>query len=284
MEHQDLKHLVSLLEETNKDLKERERDLADQKEELQSQKEELTAAIEELISKNNVLTETLQKLQQRNQELDQILYRTSHDLKTPVSSFQGLLDLLNGENLNESQKNISFYMQQKVLQMNGILKSLGMLAQASFEKIEIKPLSLQRVTQQVIEDLSYLPNFPNVSINIVYNSLQTVTADELILYNILKSLVSNAIIFRDSIAQGEAEVKFAEMGKSLVIEVSDNGDGIDPAIGSRIFEMFFRGSSRSHGSGLGLYIVKSIVERVKGEIKWTSSNGKTIFQVILPQL
>lgn len=278
---QDLKHIVSLLEKSNRDLLERERDLADQKEELQSQKEELTAAIEELVSKNNSLADALERLQQRNEELDQILYRSSHDLKTPVSSLQGLLDLLKTEGLTPSQENLHGYMMQKVLQMSGILKSLSMLSQAAFDEIDLKPVQLERLVSQVLLDLSYLPNFNNVTIVANYQ-IRIVKADELMLYNILKPLLSNSIIFRDSVKSGHIEINFRMTGENLSINVSDDGDGITAQIGPKIFDMFFRGSERSHGSGLGLYIVKSVLDRMSGEILWTSEAGKTTFQVMLP--
>jgi signal transduction histidine kinase len=281
LDHHQLKDIISLLEKRNNEFLERERDLADQKEELQSQKEELTAAIEALILKNSSLAEALQKLQQRNEELDQVLYRTSHDLKTPVSSLQGLLDLLSSDGLTPDQQNLHGYMQQKVLQMNSILKSLGMLAEASFEKIDLKSVDLEKTTRQVILDLSYLPNFTNVTITPEFH-ISTVNADELMIYNILKPLVSNAIIFRDSIQPGLIEIVFTGDENKLVLKVFDDGEGIMPEIGSKIFDMFYRGSERSHGSGLGLYIVKSVVQRMKGEIQWNSEPGKTLFQITLP--
>ena len=283
MENSGLKELVSALKLKNHQLAERESEMADQTEELLAQKEELTAAIEELLLKNNSLAETLQQLQKRNQELDQILYRASHDLKTPVSSLEGLLDLLRSENLTSSQSNLHTYMNQKVSQMNDVLKSLTMFAEASFEKIEVKDIALNAVAEEVLKDLSYLPNFNNVKIQIVYNGLHHVRTDELVMYNILKCLISNSITYRDPIRVGNVWVHFNKNETQLLIEVSDDGEGISPAIQTSIFDMFFRGSERSLGQGLGLYIVKSVVERMKGEIQWSSKTGKTIFQILLPE-
>ena len=78
-------------------------------------------------------------------------------------------------------------------------------------------------------------------------------------------------------------VSFGKSEKDLSIEVVDDGEGISPAISNEIFNMFYRGSERSHGQGLGLYIVKSVVERMKGQIRWISKSGKTTFQIILPE-
>lgn len=267
----------------NIDLFRDEHRLAEQQEELQAQKEELTAAIEELVSKNNYLTETLAQLQKRNEELDLLLYKTSHDLKSPITSLQGLLHLLSSEKLTDSQRQLLDYMDQKIAQMNDVLKSLNMLSQASFEKIKPTRIHLDEAIKVAMNDLKYLPNFPIVQVHFEYNSLETVYADEHALYIILKCLLANAMIYREPTREGKVVVTFEEKA-SLIIEVTDDGDGISPEIGNEIFKMFFRGSEKSHGSGLGLYIVKVVVERLKGDIRWISRPGRTTFQVVLPNL
>lgn len=263
-------------------LSESQKELAEKQEELLAQKEELTAAIEELVRKNSFLTETLDQLKKRNEELDQLLYRTSHDLKSPITSIKGLLHLLNSEELSDSQRAMLEYIDQKVSQMNDILRSLNMLSQASFEELQVASVALAKTKEAAIRDLKYLPNFSQTSIHVEYGDLEAVEMDELALYNILKCLMSNAIIFRDGTRSGNVWVTFGKKGGTFVIEVADDGEGISPDIGSRIFEMFFRGSERSHGSGLGLYIVKVVVERLKGEVRWISRPGSTTFQVVLP--
>jgi signal transduction histidine kinase len=270
------------LNNKNKPQDDSQKELAEKQEELQSQKEELTAAIEELVLKNNYLIDALKQLQKRNEELDMLLYRASHDLKSPVASLQGLLNLLGSEDLTESQHQMLEFMDQKTSQMNDILKSLNMLSQAAFEKIAMQRVHLKDTVANTMRDLKYLPNFQSVQIHLDYKGPAVVHADEQALYNILKCLISNSIIFRDPLQEGNIWVSFEVKEKSLMIEVTDDGEGISADIGSQIFNMFFRGSERSHGSGLGLYIVKVVVERIKGDIRWISRPGKTTFQVVLP--
>jgi signal transduction histidine kinase len=119
----DLAHsdIIIMLEEKNLKLLERERDLAEKQEELQAQKEELTAAIEELVNKNNSLTDTLIQLQKRNKELDLLLYRASHDLKTPVSSIQGLVNLMESEPITPEQKQLLEFIEQKTSQIHVVM-------------------------------------------------------------------------------------------------------------------------------------------------------------------
>lgn len=263
-------------------LEERETELKELKEELLSQREELTAAIEQLVLKNNHLEETLCQLQRRNEELDKILYRASHDLKTPVSSLEGLLELMAGEELSTELLNLHQYMDQKVSQMNDILKSISLFAQASFDKIIIKDVVLGDVVKQALRDLAYLPNRQDVTIHVEYNKIDRVISDELILYSVLKSLISNSVIYRDSLTPGNVWVSFRYVEDKLCIEVADDGEGIDSGISDNIFDMFFRGSQRSVGPGLGLYIVKIAAEKMKGSVSWQRVEGKTIFKMMLP--
>lgn len=262
--------------------KEAEKELAEKQEELLAQKEELTAAIEELVLKNDHLNDALAQLQRRNIELDLLLYKTSHDLKSPVTSIQGLLHLMSMESLTESQQQLLEFIDQKTSQMSDVLRSLTMLSQASFEALEARETSIRKTTSLAINDLKYLPNFQSAKLHFDYNDLELVYINEQALYNILKCLISNAITFCDPVKEIGVWVSFKQQGASMLIEVTDDGDGIPPEIGSKIFEMFFRGSERSHGSGLGLYIVKVVVERLKGEIRWISRPGKTTFQIVLP--
>lgn len=281
MENDELKRLALLLEERNQLLLDRERDLADRSEELTSQKEELTAAIEEVIAKNAYLNETLEKLQQRNQELDQILYRASHDLKSPVTSIFGLLDLLKGEGLTESQKQICHHIFQRTTHMMALLNSLNMLAQAAFDSIDVKPVDVRAVTSKAITRMNTHPNFPQATFEIGIPADLTFNGDELKLGIVMACLLDNALSFCKA---GEARILIGAYFKDsfLCISVCDEGEGVVAEIQPRVFEMFYRGSERSQGAGLGLYIVKSIVDRLNGTVSLESEAGKTVFTIALP--
>jgi signal transduction histidine kinase len=283
LENNELKRLVSLLEERDQLLLEKERDLADRNEEFISQKEELTAAIEEVVRKNAYLTETLEKLQQRNQELDQILYRASHDLKSPVTSIFGLLDLLKSEGLTPSQTLLHHHLLEKTFQMKTLLNSLSTLAQAAFDSIDIQNVPVRHTITQTVNALKDHPGFHKTNVTIDADEALTYMGDQLKLSIVIKCLLENALFFqteRESVIRMFASVH----DRILTLEVHDNGEGIAPEIQDKIFNMFYRGSERSQGAGLGLYIVKSIVERLKGSISFTSSRGNTVFKISLPFL
>ena len=281
MENEERKKLISLLDERNQLLLDRERDLADRSEELAAQKEELTAAIEEVIEKNAYLSDTLNKLQQRNQELDQILYRASHDLKSPLTSMMGLVDLLKGEGLTQSQQIICDHLSNKTAQMMSLLTSLNMLAQAAFDSIQSKPVSINDVALRTMKDLSEHPNFGKSHVRLNIPDDLKYNGDELKLGIALRCLLDNALTFSTAdVAQISISARIENQW--LLILVEDEGEGINASLKERIFEMFYRGSEHSKGAGLGLYIVKSIVDRLNGSVIVDSTDGKTIFTVALP--
>ena len=281
MENEEVKKLISLLDERNQLLLDKERDLADRSEELVAQKEELTAAIEEVIEKNAYLSDTLKKLQQRNQELDQILYRASHDLKSPVTSMMGLIDLLKGEGLTQSQQIISDHLAKKTVQMMSLLTSLNMLAQAAFDSIQSKPVSISEVASRTIKDLTDHPCFSTSRIRLDIPDELEYNGDELKLGITLRCLLENAMTFSTA-EVAPISISATIENRRLLISVEDEGEGINPTVKEKIFEMFYRGSERSTGAGLGLYIVKSIMDRLNGSVTVASGAGKTIFTVALP--
>lgn len=282
MDNDELKKLVSLLEERNQLLLEKERDLADRSEEFTSQKEELTAAIEEVVRKNAYLSEALDKLQQRNQELDQILYRASHDLKSPVSSIFGLLDLLRADRLTESQTTIHHHLFQKASQMMALLNSLNMLAQAAFDSIHSRPVPVRKTIFDTIQQLKSHPDFDETIFKLDASDSLTFLGDELKVSILLRCLLENAMVFRTPGQRNSVSILARMDERNVILEVEDNGPGVPAEVQGKIFEMFYRGSEQSRGAGLGLYIVKSIADRLKGSVAFTSSPGCTLFTVSLP--
>lgn len=159
MEDQEIERLSALLDQRTMALMERESDLADRMEEIEAQKEELTAAVEELDSKNKILETALEELKERNQELDQILYRASHDLRSPVTSIVGILSLLQHESLSEIQEKCFEHIRDRASQMDEVLKSLSTLAKTISNDIHFSKVNIDACIRSCINDLQYQPNF-----------------------------------------------------------------------------------------------------------------------------
>jgi len=282
VEDEEIKRLSRLLDERTMFLMERESDLADRMEEIEAQKEELTAAVEELDSKNNILETALEELKERNQELDQILYRASHDLRSPITSIVGILNVLEHEQLSKIQKECFGHIRDRSHQMDELLKSLSTLSKTISNDIHVSKINMDLAIRSCINDLRYSPNFSAVVIQTETKGLSEVITDKLLLCIMIKNLLANSLTFRDPEKDGLILIRSTVFDSYFEIEITDDGEGISSSIKDKIFNMFYRGSELSTGSGLGLYIVRKIVDQLRGHIQFTTCNCETRFKVVLP--
>jgi signal transduction histidine kinase len=265
-------------------LKERERDLAERNEELLAQKEELTAAIEAFIDKSDSLEATVQKLKQRNAELDQILYRTAHDLRAPLSSIEGLIYLAQLEGKESAYEKDTLHpgVLENVYQMKDVLKALSTLAHASFDKITYKQVKFHFLIENLIRELDYLMNFKFVDFKLSIDENLVIETDPFLFSIVAKALLTNALIFREPARNGLVHVIAKTVGNDVEVTVEDDGEGIPDGDENKIFDMFYRGSERSIGPGLGLYVSREIVRRFGGTLQITSDNGMTKSKIVFP--
>jgi signal transduction histidine kinase len=261
---------------------EREYELAEKTEELESQKEELDAAIEEIMSKNEYLTKTLEELSQRKEELDQLIYRMSHDLRTPVTSILGVCHVMRMEGLPTSFFYHLDHIQKKGLELDTILKSLTAFSQAAFMDVNHQPVNLSNLLPDVLDSLHQEAGFSDAHFSLACNVTEHVQADRTKLFTLIRNIVKNALDFRSEKRQLKIEIEISLENQSIIFKCKDNGVGIEDAIKPHIFRMFYRGSEKSIGSGLGLYVVKEIVSKLKGGIEVINKSHETSFVVTIP--
>lgn len=257
--------LVQLLEKKNETLAEREKELNEKAEELEAQKEELTAAIEELVKKNNFLNATLAELQERNEELDQLVYRTSHDLKTPITSTQGLLHLLNAENPPPSIKEYAHRIGLSMQKMDDLLRSIALFTKAALDEIKLEKADLLPLVQKTWNGLNYIEGFQTIKTAWAIDANLTVYTDVRLLSEALKAVLINAIQYRN-VVHATVTVSIAVREGYVDLYIEDNGDGMTPEVIEKACTIFYRGSERSTGSGLGLYMTKKIMNRLGGNV------------------
>ena len=274
----DVNQLISLSNEREALLREKEQALNEQVEEFTAQKEELTAAIEELLSKNAFLSSTLSELKQRNNELDQILYRASHDLKTPVASFRGLTSLLHSSGLNAEQDIIVHHLKDKTDQMDSVLTSLSELSTAFFKEVTSERFSVRELLLDTWARLNPAPCF-RLQIELNPASFST---DRSLLTILVSNILKNAINFANT--SPTVLVRGFVSDSSLTLEICDDGEEIPHELEGKIFEMFYRGSVKSTGPGLGLYTARRIVERLNGEIQLINTTPLKKFAITLPAI
>ena len=224
-----------------------------------------------------------EELKVRNAELDNFVYKVSHDLRAPLSSILGLVHLASMPGNNDNPAEYLNLIGKKAEQLDHFIGDV--LSHSKNLKMEMKigKVDFQKIIDQTFTNLNYQKGADLVKREIVIRA-EEFYSDHWRISEILRNLISNAIKYRQlqHLAPSihiaiRADRNFAE------ILFTDNGIGIDPNNLAHIFDMFYRASDQSEGSGLGLYIVKNAVDKLGGEISVDSKYGYgTSFKIKLP--
>lgn len=210
------------------------------------------------------------------QEFDNFVYRAFHDLQGPLSSIEGVCNVMR---LSRDEPEISQYADMiggVALKMKKAL--MGMLEAAKINDLDMKKvvINFDELVSNLLADLNKMPEFNAVKLQYHIQSDVLYVADPTYLNIIIKHLLENAMLFHNP----QAEVPFVDLKitqdthKEVCICVSDNGVGIAEEDREEVFQMFCRRNARSQGAGIGLYLVKQSVERLGGRVQLRSQLGK----------
>lgn len=235
----------------------------------------------ELHTKNKLLTNV-------NNELDNFVYTASHDLKAPISNIEGLLHVLSDtvaqDSLNREEINQIIGMMKSNLKRFAVtIKDLTTIVEADNDTDnEIsEEINIYELVENVKQDLDNLITESNAKIEVVCEDSHLIHFSKKNLKSILYNLISNAIKYRSPERAPEVIIKLSSANCKRNLSVSDNGLGIPADNLNKVFTMFKRFHSHVEGSGIGLYIVKRMIDNMKGEILVNSTLNKgTTFTII----
>ncbi len=243
------------------------------------------------------LERTNQKLRDMNERLehddklkDEFIYIATHELKNPVTAMRGYLSLIDEghygampENLKDPLNQVMSSNQQLITLLNNLLQIAR--TEATNIPITTKPIAISEVIDQAIHDLHALAEQKGLTItHTCTNPAVTVMAEKERLREIVSNLLSNAIKYSDT---GTIDVSHEIIQDTLVTHVKDQGVGISEKDQKMIFTRFFRVEEEAArgipGTGLGLFIIKELLERMQGKISFTSELGRgSVFSFSLP--
>lgn len=220
-------------------------------------------------------------LNTRNKELEKLIYSLSHDLRGPISSIQGVLNIAEYSGQTDLQEYLKMIRDQ-TLKLDASIHDLVQLKNITNRKIVSTKISVHHTISEIIEDFGH----KGVSIELSCRKKLNFRTDKFFLGTALQSLLKNSTHYH--IPDADSARVWIEVKKTIEgieILIGDNGTGISSKALPRVFEMFYRGSNYSDGHGLGLYIAKSAVDRMKGSIFLESEEGQgTEVRLVLPRL
>ena len=226
-------------------------------------------------------------LQKTNAELDQFVYSTSHNLRSPLASILGLVSILQEETDHLEQKQYLQLVEASIHRLDSTISSIIDYSRNTRVEVAAEPINFHKMVAEIIDSLYFLLHAVNVRVTTrLPDDTISFATDAHRLKVIISNLLSNSIkYFNPQAVQPWVDISVSATEEGVSILIEDNGIGIPGAMQDRIFDMFFRASEQSSGSGLGLYIVKETVEKLGGTISMTSQVGKgSAFTVRLPSL
>lgn len=234
---------------------------------------------EALLKKQNL------ELQKINSELDKFVYSVSHDLRAPLTSVMGLVEIAEEETKEPFTLEYLMLIEKSIHKLDRFILDILDYSRNSRMEVKSEDINCREWLDEIIQDLKFLNTGPRkVKINVEVTGPPSFRADKNRLSIVLNNLISNAIRYRDPGSDNPyVHIKASISDMEVNIAVSDNGTGIREAQQEKIFEMFYRASEKSVGSGLGLYIVKEAMKKIGGDIHLESEVGKgSVFRIHIP--
>lgn len=242
--------------------------------------------VKQIKSKTRLLKKKNKDLRKLNHELDNFLYSTAHDMRSPLSSLLGLLNIIRYENRQEALEPYFLRMEKSINNLEVFIGQIVSYTRNKRTALTTEPILLHELISGIVENHRFQEGAQRISPLVEVSGEQLCYTDRHRLQIILNNLVSNAIKYADHNKDNPYFSVSAQVtGETILLRIEDNGIGIDQEHLDRIFEMFYRADYNSKGSGLGLFIFHETVKRMKGTVTVTSVHGAgTTFVVKLPNL
>ena len=224
------------------------------------------------------------ELSRTNHELDRFVYSAAHDLRAPMTSVLGLIDIAADESKEEHTKEYLTMMRESIEGLDRFIKDIVHYSKNNRLEVQQEAINFKTLVNDVFDQIKYLDNSQGIKLSTNIECEQF-TSDRHRLFIVLKNLIENAIKYspQDHIVI-DIKSKLLPTG-DIEIQVCDEGLGIEESQLGKIFDMYYRASKEREGSGLGLYIVKEIAHKLGGNILVDSTLGKgSCFKLTIPNL
>ena len=246
-------------------------------EELKLQQEEILAQTSQLQEANleigrinqnleNLVEKRTKELQETNEELEFYLYHSAHDLRRPITSIRGLVNLAKLTPKDKEAMDLFEKIDITARNMLKMIQKLNMLTEIN--RHNPKPISIcfQELLDELLEEYQQRSEEKNIQWKLLIEPNLLFTSDELLSHVILKNLIENAISFSYK-PKSEIVITASIKKGKLACSIKDQGCGIPQEHLPAIFDLYFRATEQSTGNGIGLYLVKTSLEKLDGTIE-----------------
>lgn len=235
---------------------------------------DLEAKNEELKLSKQELREKYDELAKLNSDLDSFIYSTSHNLRSPLTSVQGIVNILVEDELPIEER-LFFLNQIKEITsaLEGTIIDIIEYSRNTRTDVEYALIDMEKLATNSFEVNKYYSNH-SIDFSIEHHKEANFYSDLKRVTSILDNIISNAIKYIDKNKEKkEIKIKIKINEENCFIELEDNGIGMSQKVLEKAFNMFYRGSSQASGTGLGLFMVKEMLEKIGGQIEVSSAPG-----------
>lgn len=227
-----------------------------------------------------------QELLKTNSELDSFVYTASHDLKSPIVNLEGITRAIErtlAYKLTERERTLFSMMEESIIKLNNTISSLSEAAGAAkVQNQKLQPVSIPKIVEEVKYDIRNLIEQSKATFIEDYKEPEILFMKAHI-KSILYNLISNSVKYRDPSRAVVVKISSFVEQDCFILCVQDNGLGLTKTQQAKLFTMFKRIHKHVEGSGIGLYIVKRIVENAGGKIEVESHpNEGSMFKIFIP--
>jgi ligand-binding sensor domain-containing protein len=216
------------------------------------------------------------QLKEANDQLETFVYKASHDIKGPLKSIIGLTstgkkDVLTGGNPLPYFDHIL----KSTTKLDLLLQDLLTITKIKQSPVKLEKINFKELVNEVLLNFQNFPGYEKMEFYLDIKETLPLMSDRSLLFSIIQNLVENAIKYMDeSKPDNILKMEFVISAKGTDIIFNDNGIGIPADFVKNIFDMFFKANESSNGTGLGLYIVKTSVDKLNGTIHVESKLGE----------
>ncbi len=233
----------------------------------------------------DAIEKSLSQLKKSNQELDKFVYSVSHDLRAPLLSMLGIVDITESSTSEEMTVQHMNMIRGSITRLDSFIAEILDYSRNARMELKRDPIDFRKILDETTSDLKHMREETKpVDVRIEVKEEDYFVSDKTRIEVILKNLISNSIRYANPNENSPyVNIRIKSDSQKADIEIEDNGIGINEEYHQKIFEMFYRVSENSTGSGLGLYIVKETVDRLYGTLSIQSKTGKgTTFNISIP--
>jgi signal transduction histidine kinase len=230
------------------------------------------------------MTLEIKDLKQVNDLVERFIYSCSHELKSPIASMQGLLEIMKYHPLHSETSKCIDMMEVCTQRMSKLMQTLEEYMINAKREVHLENVRGQALITGVLDQFHSTLEKQNVQIKTVVRQTSSWVTDARRINLVLSNLVANALTFQDPEKKEKKVLIRLNVGsRKSLLEVADNGIGIPKNMQSKVFDLFYRGHDQSQGPGLGLFLVQNIASTLKSTVSIHSTEKVgTSFKLISP--